>query len=447
MTFNKTPLSEFPDNTYENFAEYYKDKHSIHILNKDQPLLYVKALSDRLNLIQPRGHGKQKRKHEESDEYLVPELLVKQDFPADLWIQASFLPTVLTRVIFLLQVEELRKSIVEETGIGKLQVDTWKPLVVDEYVINNGSKVRPDAEPKENLDLQIINEQGYQNLITTIYNKDFAERKIESEFPWKNIDEPKDLERELNVTLMDIEYYENFISKQITAEERTLKNKIFETKRFPAITYEKNFKEHEIRFLKIPFRKRGPELRDLYKALTTIKSNDIVNLERLETLGDSFLKLISTLYISMRFPKFNEGESTTLKGRMVSNKNLYYLAVKKDLGGIMRVSDLSPREDWVPPCFSPPKAAIEQILNKSKSLNGLFRIKLSRQEQETGILSGSNLNEFECSEYEASNVDDISASSAEFLNQQYIGDKNVSDVVESIIGLFLECEGFTGLFV
>lgn len=41
----------------------------------------------------------------------------------------------------------------------------------------------------------------------------------------------------------------------------------------------------------------GPQQHTIYTALTTSLANDVVDMERLETLGDSFLKLASSLYL------------------------------------------------------------------------------------------------------------------------------------------------------
>jgi endoribonuclease Dicer len=66
----------------------------------------------------------------------------------------------------------------------------------------------------------------------------------------------------------------------------------------------------------------GPQKCEILQALTTALANDIVNLERLETLGDSFLKLMSSLYLFQHHKCMTEGELTCLKGKHVGNRNL-----------------------------------------------------------------------------------------------------------------------------
>jgi dsRNA-specific ribonuclease len=75
----------------------------------------------------------------------------------------------------------------------------------------------------------------------------------------------------------------------------------------------------------------------MLQALTSASANDIINLERLETLGDSFLKLMSSLNLFQHHKCMNEGELTCFKGKHVGNRNLYYCGVNRKLGGLMKV--------------------------------------------------------------------------------------------------------------
>jgi endoribonuclease Dicer len=76
------------------------------------------------------------------------------------------------------------------------------------------------------------------------------------------------------------------------------------------------------------------------QALTSASANDFLNLERLETLGDSFLKLISSLYLFRQYELVNEGELTCIKGKLIGNLNLYYLGNAHNLGGMMKVNHM-----------------------------------------------------------------------------------------------------------
>jgi endoribonuclease Dicer len=76
------------------------------------------------------------------------------------------------------------------------------------------------------------------------------------------------------------------------------------------------------------------------QALTSASANDILNLERLETLGDSFLKLISSLYLFRRYELVNEGQLTYIKGKLIGNQNLFYIGEARKLGGLMKVNPI-----------------------------------------------------------------------------------------------------------
>ena len=49
------PGSEFPDDHFRTFTEYYESKYGIRIQNRAQPLLDVDHTSARLNLLTPRS--------------------------------------------------------------------------------------------------------------------------------------------------------------------------------------------------------------------------------------------------------------------------------------------------------------------------------------------------------------------------------------------------------
>ena len=69
----------------------------------------------------------------------------------------------------------------------------------------------------------------------------------------------------------------------------------------------------------------------LLTALTTKSAIDAVNLERLEYIGDSFLKLVTCCVLFHTYQDASVGELDILKNQMVSNKNLYRISKGKHL--------------------------------------------------------------------------------------------------------------------
>ena len=66
-------------------------------------------------------------------------------------------------------------------------------------------------------------------------------------------------------------------------------------------------------------------LSHVLQALTMSNSNDGFNLERLEMIGDSFLKQAVTTFLFCAYPQMHEGRLSYFRSKQVSNYNLYKL--------------------------------------------------------------------------------------------------------------------------
>lgn len=62
----------------------------------------------------------------------------------------------------------------------------------------------------------------------------------------------------------------------------------------------------------------GPSPCDVIQALTMSNANDFFNLERLETIGDSFLKFAISIYLYCMYPGIHEGKLSYLRSIQVS---------------------------------------------------------------------------------------------------------------------------------
>ena len=49
-----TAASPFPSEHYTSYEDYYNEKYKLGIINRDQPLLEVKAVSNKINCLRPR---------------------------------------------------------------------------------------------------------------------------------------------------------------------------------------------------------------------------------------------------------------------------------------------------------------------------------------------------------------------------------------------------------
>lgn len=375
-------------------------------------------------------------------------MCIKHEYPAPLFIQARLIPTVLYHISQLLLAEDLRRKISKETGIGKLDGVKWEPLQLDEHLLKYEYKKVDIEIPVE--DYRIPNDSNVPALLSTPFdeistlNHDVGVKMLESEYPWKDIDEPKDINRDINVEVIDIILYENFVSSIITDTDRQNRYQPVKINQ-QAITYDKQFEEKHIVLLQKKGNAIGPQLSQIYTSLCTAKSNGLVNLERLETLGDSFLKLISTLYILTKYPHFDEGKSTTLKSKLISNKNLFYLGRLQNLGGYILNTDLFPDQQWLPPSFTVPHRIKQKIIDREISIRNLFNINIPEEEQISGNLSelteeDLNLIDDPVEEDEENQLSSLSG----YLRYQYIGDKTIADSIEALIGCYFNSNGFTG---
>lgn len=245
--------SQFPSRDFGTFLDYYTDKYKQTIINPDVPLLYVKGLSKRLNCVKPRGVLKGKRRREankeEMDEHLIAELCVKQEFPSELWIQASVLPTVLHHVTHLLRAEELSRTISLHTIGSSLPVEDCRPLELDEHLLKYEPK-KGQLELVHQIESEPVAETQLSIMKLDQLNKEVSLKMFEAEYPWKDIDEPKDIDRCLDVSPMDILVFESFIQQVVSPKERMVKLELAARPPQFAITYSKDFEEKDIRLLK-----------------------------------------------------------------------------------------------------------------------------------------------------------------------------------------------------
>ena len=85
---------------------------------------------------------------------------------------------------------------------------------------------------------------------------------------------------------------------------------------------------------------RGPDNGLLLQALTPKSANDAINLERLELLGDSLLKIASSVYLLNARPDAHEHKLSSSRSRRVSNLKLFFQAKRKDFCGRICSNDI-----------------------------------------------------------------------------------------------------------
>ncbi|XP_064484368.1 endoribonuclease Dicer-like [Ornithodoros turicata] len=188
----------------------------------------------------------------------------------------------------------------------------------------------------------------------------------------------------------------------------------------------------------------GPSPSVLLQALTMSNANDGINLERLETVGDSFLKYAVTAHLYCAHPSVHEGKLSHLRSRQISNLNLYRLGRMRELGGLMVATKFEPSDNWLPPGYIVPPG-LEQALIDSGLPAGHWNI--------GAITDLTNMNEAQIRQTLAErqsrvrNLEEVLAEEGvidsdpyvpyNLLTQHSIPDKSIADCVEALIGAYL----------
>uniref|UniRef100_A0A158R4U7 RNA helicase n=1 Tax=Syphacia muris TaxID=451379 RepID=A0A158R4U7_9BILA len=196
----------------------------------------------------------------------------------------------------------------------------------------------------------------------------------------------------------------------------------------------------------------------LLQALTMCNASDGINLERLETVGDSFLKYAVTDYLFQKNPNQHEGKLSFARSKEVSNCNLYRLGKKRHLPSIMIGTKFDPNDSWLPPCYAPTtdfkapnsldaeecdqlmedvlegKGALEQV-EKEKTCTGWDEGDMSREVRK--VEDGIETIMFPKSEKNWDKDDEITPLPYNMLTQQNLSDKSIADAVEALIGAHL----------
>jgi len=152
----------------------------------------------------------------------------------------------------------------------------------------------------------------------------------------------------------------------------------------------------------------GPGPSVILQALTMSNASDGINLERLETVGDSFLKYSITAYLYCMYPSMHEGKLSYLRSTEISNANLYQLGRSKNLGEIMSATKFEPNDNWLAPGYSVAESEPSRDIDSNK-----------KREIDKALAEVPY----------------------DLLLQHSIPDKSIADCVEALIGAYLTASG------
>ncbi|KAI5699652.1 hypothetical protein M8J75_006471 [Diaphorina citri] len=184
----------------------------------------------------------------------------------------------------------------------------------------------------------------------------------------------------------------------------------------------------------------GPSPSILLQALTMSNANDGINLERLETIGDSFLKYAITIFLYCTYPNVHEGKLSHLRSKQVSNYNLFKLGKQKVFGESMIATKFEPRDNWLPPGYFVPKY-LETALIEAGFPASLWNCLSLPNLKELSPEKVLEIIKQKCVDLDCTvDMNVQSVVPYNLVTQHSIPDKSIADCVEALIGAYLiEC--------
>lgn len=355
---DKTPNSAFPNEIHASYADYFRETYYKSVVNSEQFLIEVKGVTQSLNFLTPGEADFGSRKFvSKGPELLVPELCHNYRFPGDLCLKALLLPCILHRLHYLLHAETMRNKINNYLNVQVMEQYQPKPVITKmprrptfESVADEGISSKSIMIPDPN-----------QTPARDISNNEIVSLNDILQYPWPEMYEPLNLERnQSEIYPIDLDYYHGFANKRlrdVTQHKTEIKTNSFAFQSESLAICDTEMEEKskiELLHLDADGPTVGPEQCDILAALTSSSAGDVFDMERLELMGDSFLKFAVSFYLLQKHPTWHEGFLTSCKGRMVSNQNLCYLAMANGLPGLININKFNPKSDWSPPLFKLP---------------------------------------------------------------------------------------------
>lgn len=477
---HQSPLSPFPNQQYDNYAAYYAEKYSKKIVNENQFLIQVSGITTILNRLIPGidEMGRSKKICERNlQEIYIPELCHNFMFPGDIWIKAILLPSILHRLHYLLLAESIRVDMSTYLNVhqssrqfSQLPVETNLPgEKLNKTLLNSLIDGCDDVDRDESASSEdecddlvlktksiVIPNPVYVEPIKVNSHIESYFDKLGKEFANMGI---CDIDRDINnIHSIDLDHLIRLTKKyyEIAQSESNTLNQddhnsyllIGDTSFVSrAICDTKRNDKMEIQILDRHSVSGAAifQQKDILKALTSLSSCDVFDQERFEVLGDAFLKFAISFFLYKKHPSWHEGHLTSLKGKIVSNRNLFYCGDKFNLGGMIKQYNFNPKIDFQPPLFSLPKNLEKFMHDNNMSANLLYHLDLESDEVEgkkeiTDARLKEILDIFDKTKSTNTTPNNTTRLQS-YIKQQYCSDKAVADTVESLLGVCLNTIG------
>ena len=238
---------------------------------------------------------------------LVPELVHLHALPASVWKQVVWIPSILHRLNGLLVAEELRLNLVRGANIGvefppnNLNgSDIWKPLKVKKTAASSPRASSNIFVPINSVQQISLSRRKLNLYADSLWNFDAFDDILPS---------PTSDESSPDVSIDS----DGFNSRIVTPVD--INSEVY-----------LSFDEPNPR----EYSEYGPSPGYILEALTMTRADEGFSLERLEPIGDSFLKLAASIIVYGKSDtrNFNEGHLTRMRSSRICNQYLFQLGSK-----------------------------------------------------------------------------------------------------------------------
>lgn len=351
-----TPESAFPNEDFTSYAAYVQEKYNEIVVNNGQFMIQVKGITTNFNRINPgQGEDGRRKTNVRGPELLIPELCHNFNYPGDLWLKATVMPSILHRLPYMLHAENIRIKLNDEVG---LRIANYEPMPVIEKM----AKVPLPPEEKSTITNAIVYPKPSERQPKKLDKREIVPLSQSVDCPWPEANEPLDLERNFDKAYqIEIDYYCDFIAGRFSDMKIGGSNNTNPSVLSPhgalatqALCDASVEQKSRIQLLSAMEPSRGVEQHELLAAITAASAADVFDMERYEVLGDAFLKFGTSLYLIQRHIDWHEGHLSTIKGTIVSNRNLCYNAINMQLPGMIKIHNFQPKDDWQPPMMKTP---------------------------------------------------------------------------------------------
>lgn len=499
IRYDLSPADPFPNSEAAGtFAEYYQIRYDVKV-SLDQPMLDVDHTSSRLNFLMPRYQNikgqhlsvpeKDSKRSQKSKVFLIPEVCSIHPVPAYLWRQLFNLPAVLFRMESLLVAEEFRSHIASVLGMGAVDWPSDVPLplltmgeMVGEEIVRQTDSATEESSDKHSsrkatdlsgalMDLQISRQEKHSEVAAADSlplhdhsNAHSTTHSLSKIFSDKTLVKHSGTENKTPCIATSTE-----VSHSLSgAMEDSFQSGLFDRNASVPLDHrgvlpsddsktaiEMESEASPITIWNDPhisclYQKCGPPSTLILRALTTGMAGDVFSLERLEILGDSFLKYAITSSVFFKYRYENEGKLSFTRGLKVSNRQLFYLARQRGLPSYVITRMFNPLVNWLPPGFYQKDGTDIEGSGEGQLL--LISDKGSQdfddEDEDGSIFAGVEVPETRVGPH--SQGPSGEGQSSDIQLSQYLhlccSDKTIADATEALVGAYLLCLGPEGAF-